>query len=192
MTVQMRVMPAVEADQGFGLLKDIVEMVKNPKAIDEAYERRRKAAQLSDDEVKKAEEARALMAQADALKDELQQHADALAAARAGHLNAVSIHTQQVESENARLAEWEVRLNEAASTQAEQNQRLAEERKKLDDRAAQIEASHAARMDEYNEKLSAMSEVTMLQNERNTRLIAWETKLKAKAARLAAEAQSEE
>jgi len=184
------IIPQAEADQGFGLLKDIVEMVKNPKAIDEAYERRRKAAQMSDDEINKAAEARALIAKADSLKDELKQKEDAIAASKIQHESNVLSHNQSVQKDNDRLNEWEKRLIAQASKQDEVDRVQAEAKKALVARAKEIEDNHAAweitskqREDAIAGKEAAQKDIDAVHKKENERL-------KAKAARLAAEAAS--
>ncbi len=191
MGAQIRIMPSAEADQGFSLLKDIVDMVKNPKAIDEAYEARRKAAELTDDEVAKSEEARALIAQADSLRDELKKREDALESAKTEHNNAVFIHIQNVQSDNLRLSERQSQLDTIAEQQAENDKKQAEDRKNMeieiqsakDDLAGKEKILDSQREENENLKLTNQEEAN--------RLAEWAKKLKAKAARVAAEAESD-
>ena len=39
MSAQVRIIPQEQMDEGFSLLRDIVDMVKNPKQIEEAHKR---------------------------------------------------------------------------------------------------------------------------------------------------------
>lgn len=185
------IIPQAEADQGFGLLKDIVEMVKNPKAIDEAYERRKQAAQLTDDEVAKAESARALIAQSDALRTEIQGHYDAIGKAQQDLTTNVDTYSQHVESENTRLSEWEARLQVIADTQAAVAATQKDSSAALDKRSKDIEDAHAKWGVDCKTREDAISATSLLQKSEDDRLATWAKKLKDKAARLAAEAQSD-
>lgn len=190
MSAQIRIMPAAEADQGFSLLKDIVEMVKNPKAIDEAYARRKKAAELTDEEVTKSAEARALIVKADDLLASLKQREDALLASKAEHDEMVSNQAKLAQAEKARLMEWESRLSEVASQQEQKERELADKNKAVDQRAIEIEAQHSIWQKSYEDRLAAISETEALHKAESERLAELEKKYKAKAARLAAEAAS--
>lgn len=187
----IRIMPTGEADQGFGLLKDIVEMVKNPKAIDEAYEARSKAAKLSDDEIAKANEARDLIAQADSIRAELKEREDVLNLALSEHENKVSIDIERVKGENSQLDARENRLNQIAAQQELDFQKNKEANDLLDKRTVKIESDSSQLLEQYDEKIAILAETEEAQEEEDARLKNWAEKLRAKAARLAAEAQSD-
>lgn len=191
MSVQMRIIPPSDADQGFGLLKDIVDMVKNPKAIDEAYERRRKAAALSEKEIEQSELARSFIASADALKKELQEREGHIAAAEKEHEKNMAAHVQRVESESTRLAEWENRLNSIAANQEQVDKNYSDIRKVLDARTAEIEKSHADWQKRYDERVAAIVQKEQSQKEEDTRLAEVGKRLRDKAAKLADLAQSD-
>ncbi len=183
------VIPQAKADEGFGLLKDIVDMVKNPKAIDEAYERRRKAAQLSDDEVQKSEAARALIAQADQLRNEFEQKSQEVEKASIA-LNAKTLaHLDQVKGTTDKMQAWEDQLNSAALQQADAAKALENDRRANAKRATEIEDAHVQWQKQFDDRLSLITKTENAQKLENTRLAEWADKLKAKAARLAAEAQ---
>lgn len=191
MGAQIRIMPTEEVDQGFGLLKDIVEMVKNPKAIDEAYERRRKAAELTDDEVKKADEARALIEQAEALRNELKKENDALEARKSAHETNVLIHRQHVDAETKRLTEWEERLDIIKKQQDETSQSHIKERADIDADARKVKEDKDKKEAEFLLRERAVKDGKAANIKEAERLAELAAKLKAKAARLAVEAANE-
>lgn len=190
MTVQQRIMNSDEANQGFGLLKDIVDMVKNPKAIDDAYERRRKAAELTDDEVAKSEEARALIAQADELKKSLQESAESILAEKSMHETNISNFNSKVQSENSRLKEWEDKLNTIAIEQEENAQKHLQAREDLLAESKKNKDSQNEREEKINFRENQVKEVEFANTKEAERISTWEQKLREKAARLAAEAAS--
>ena len=187
MSASMRIIPQDEADKGFGLLKDIVEMVKNPKAIEEAYEARRKGAQLSDDEVAKAAAARALIAQANNLQEALKQKEAALEAAQLAHSGNVSSHAQKVSVEQKRLADLEEKLNGVTKQQQDKDVAHASERKELDKRAQAVIDNELSLTSKYDALATAETASKVVQQKESARLAAWEKKLKAQAAGIAAE-----
>ncbi len=192
MSGSMRIIQQDEADKGFGLLKDIVEMVKNPKAIEAAYEARRKGAQLTDDEVAKATEARAIIAQADALREELKQGHAGLEAAKIEHTGTVKMFGDQVIKESARLNEWEGKLTDKQEKQDATDSRHNQERENLDARAREIEAKHTEWLADYDKRMETIFQTEASQKTENDRMAALAAKLKAKAARVAAEAQRDD
>ncbi len=185
------IIPQAQADEGFSLLKDIVAMIKNPDAIDEAYQRRLDAAKLTDDEVAKADAARDLIAQGDELKAALDQKADALAADRSVHENNVNQFENYKQTETARLTEWASQLETAAVAHTETEKKNQIDAKSNDERAAQIEADANARQQELDAQALAQSGVAEAQKAEDARLAAWRDQLKDKAAKLAALAQSD-
>lgn len=191
MSAQMRVMPTNEADQGFGLLKDIVDMVKNPDAIDEAYKRRQDAAKLSDEEVAKAEAARALIARADSLAASLSTREDALVADRTEHITTVKEFSEKVQAETTCLNEREAALNAIAESQATAVNALKNDRDSLNADIAKFDNDAQSKNDALNARENAIKDKEQSQKEEDDRLSVWADRLKAKAGRLMAEAQSD-
>lgn len=189
MTVQRMIIPQAEADQGFSLLKDIVDMVKNPKAIDEAYERRRKAAELTNDEVAKSEEARALITQGDALREELRKREDAIVTGREQLDKDIANHAAAVQADNERLKRFADALNEQQALQADVDKKHSQEADALAARAKQIEADHADWMKRHDDRLKSISDTETAQKAEQQSLNELRLKLLAKAKRLAAEAE---
>lgn len=189
MGAQMRIIPASEADQGFGLLREIVEMVKNPSAIDDAYERRRKAEALSESEIRKALEARAFINQEVALKAELKTREDNLATARAKHESDVGAHLERVASKEAHFAELEKQYSSVAAQQGGAQKDLEKKTSAVEARAKQIEDDLVAKEADYNARLKAIEDTEKEQQAENDRLIAERLKMRAKAERLASIAQ---
>lgn len=181
-----------EADQGFGLLKDIVEMVKNPKAIDEAYEARRKAAELTDDEVKKSGEARALIKQADDLRDEIAHKESLLEASRIEHSSKVAMHTTHANAEIARLKEWEDRLISKESQLAQTQTTMEAAALGLKQRETDIQSGHVEWEARYNQRIASVAETETAQKAEQDRLTELRLKLRAKAQRLSAEAEKDD
>lgn len=192
MSVQTRIMPAGDADQGFGLLKDIVDMVKNPDAIDEAYERRREAAKLTDVEVQKAEDARALIASADALAAALKTREDVIIADREEHIAAVKEFAEHVQAETTRLNEREVNLNQGNGELNAAKLALDSDRKEFESRSAKLDIDAAARSENLTSREAAIKNTESVQEEESIRLAAWRDKLTAKAAKLVAVAESDD
>lgn len=180
-----------EADQGFGLLKDIIDMVKNPKAIDEAYERRRKAAQLSDDEVEKSEEARALIAKADSLRADLQTKQNAIEDARAEHGRKILQHVEDMKAKSAAMTEWETRLNTITAQQVETSRKQIDKENSFDARVSEIENAQKERELDLQRREEVVAQTDKAQKLESDRLIAEDKRLKQKAARIAAEASKD-
>lgn len=190
MTSQTRIIPQDEADQGFGLLKDIIEMVKNPKAIDEAYKRRSEAAKLTDDEVAESTEARALILRAGALRDELKKREDELEAAKAEFSNLVTVSDKKASTRESALNDRGAALDLISGQQENAEKSLAESRAKLESEIAQAKAALDKRESDLAAREKQLTDATATNAANSARISDWEAKLKAKAARLAAEAAS--
>lgn len=186
------IIPQEKADEGFSLLRDIVEMVKNPKAIDDAYERRRKAAMLSDDEVAKSEAARALIAEADALRDDIKLREDNLAAEIAAHSQAVSDFTANSAEARDSLEKRGDELALIASAQAETAAVQKFEQEKISVRAAEIESARLEWEKRYDERVALIAEEEQAQKEERSKLNDERKKIREKAEKLANLAQSDE
>lgn len=180
-----------EADEGFGLLKDIVAMVKNPKIIDEAYARRSEAVKLNEEEIKKAESDRSLMAKADDLRVELQKKEDDIAEIKKKHEDAVSKHGENVKANNARLTEWETRLNTVTAQQVETSRKQLDKEAEFDVRMKEAEKVQKARELDLQRREEVVAQVDEAQKLESDRLIAEDKRLKQKAARIAAEASKD-
>lgn len=185
-------MNQTQADDGFGLLKDIVAMVKNPKAIDEAYEQRRKAVALNEEEIKKAEDARSLIAKADSLRAELRLEKDAITNAREEHEKGMKLHAEHVAAENKRLSDWETSLNNEKNTHAENVKKHTESVAALVAEEKRIKDSHAEWEVKAKEKEDAQKAVDVAQKAEAERLAEVAKKQKEKAARLAKEAAKDD
>lgn len=192
MSSAQRVLTTEEADNGFSLLRDIVGMVKNPKAIDEAYERRRKAAELTDDEVAAANDARAFIARADALRTELKQREDSLDAAKAEYEKTATARAASFQEECATLDVRKLELDATAQQQAQTEAAQQSARDKLNE---DLKAGNAA-LDARSADLDAREKIIKSGEDANAqkaqRLAELQSKLQAKAARLAAEASKDD
>lgn len=181
MSAQIRIMPTEEADKGFALLRDIVEMTKNPKAIEQAYEARRKAAALTDDEIAKADAARALISQADAMQTEIKKQQDAVDTKKAEHLKNIAAFEEKLkvlDTKAADLAIVSATHEETAKNNEREAIRLQEVSQKIESDRADQNAKIVARENAVKEKeLSSEKEVI--------RLTDWENKIKEKAKKLA-------
>ena len=186
------IIPQARADEGFALLKDIVEIVKNPKAIDEAYEARRKAAELSEDEIAQAEEARSLIAQADSVRASLKEREDAIAVAHEQLMEKMSEFDSKAEKENVRLSQWDADLKSVESQQAAMAQSLKDAKDAPDKRVSEIEVGQKGWEERYNQRLEIIANKEQAQKEEDSRLADVAKKLRDKAAKLANIAQSDE
>jgi len=191
MAAQTRIIPQEEADKGFGLLKDIVEMVKNPKAIDEAYERRLKAVQLSQDEILKYEEARVLISKADELREELGKKTIELENEKKVHEKNVAFLQSELKKKEDFLNDWNSQLNATALAHEEVEKNNSLKKKELDEGYRSLSIDSKNLLEEYNKKNFSLSQTKESLQEEADRLSSWETRLKAKATRLAAVAASE-
>lgn len=190
MSAAQRIVTDSEADIGFGFLKDIIEMVKNPKGIDEAYARRQKAAQLTDEEVIKSQEARTLIASADELRKVLKQREDDLEVAKSDQKNAFDDEFKKIKSATESLENREKELAKLASEQEGYAVKLKERSDALDLASEMLESKKAELDRAFNDKKSQQDATEIRQKEEDARLTEWAAKLKAKAQRLAAEAAS--
>lgn len=188
----IRIMPQDEADAGFGLLKDVIEMVKNPKAIDEAYAQRRKAVQLNEDEIKKAEDARALIAKADALNKKFADMETALAEKIKKHKEEVEFFDARSAADTKRLTDWEAALGAKEDKQKEIEDGHNAMRKRLDEREQEIEAAHAQWLADQADTAKENADNKKTNEDEKVRLAALAEKLKAKAEKLAALATADE
>jgi len=185
------IIPQAQADDGFSLLKDIVAMVKNPDAIDEAYQRRLDAAKLTDDEVAKANEARALIAQAAQLKADLNQQQAIIEADKISLSSDISAFETRKQSEADRLKKWEDELSTAAVAHTESERKNQETAKALEDQKTWLESDYAAKVQSLNDKEMALNGVAEAQKAEDARLATFRDQLKDKAGKLAALAQSD-
>ena len=192
MGAQMVIVPQDSVDQGFGLLKDIVEMVKNPKAIEEAYQAQRKAAELTVGEIKEAEEARTLIAQAKDLRAELESARDLLDADRERHVqemaNAVAANKKTEDS----LGRLSSELEAISVSQVEMASMLKADRKKMEDQIRDSEIALSNRSAELDAREMAIKDGEDANTQEAERLAKLAEKLKAKASRLAKEAEIDE
>lgn len=192
MGAQIRIMQQNEADQGFSLLKDIVEMVKNPAAIDEAYERRQKAAQLTDEEVAKSTEARAIISQADEFKAGLKQKEDQLAADRDSLNNDIASVKNNAIAETLRLTNWAAQLNDIATQQAKDHDIIVQQTSDLVTQKQKLDEHENLWEIDYKNRIDAVTQIEQDQKDEDQRLADWAARLKAKAASLATLAQQDE
>ena len=186
MSVQTRIIPQDEADAGFSLLKNILEIVKNPQAVEEAYEIRRKAVALTDEEIAKGIAGRALIAQADSLRDELQKKEDALSAEKLKHEDNVAASKADFDKKSKDLQDWADKLSERENGHREIEDRHKEAKAKLETDASAMRAAYAEQMGEIAAKKSAAEQAVAAAAQQKQKLAEWESKLKEKAAKLAA------
>lgn len=182
MSAQVRIMPTEEADKGFALLRDIVEMTKNPKAIEQAYETRRKAAALTEEEVAKADSARAIISQAAALETEIAKQQDAIDLQKQEHI-------KNVASFEEKLKILDVRADQLAAISAghEEAAKINDrERIRLQEIAQQLDADRGVANAQITAKQNTLSEREANANKEDVRLSEWEAKIKEKAQKLAA------
>jgi len=193
MAVSQRIMQREDFALILNELKDI-----NPSDIKALEETRRKEAALTETELAKLAESRAYIAQADSLYSELKKERDALSQIKKEHEDKVSAFSTQVQAENKRLSDWEAKLNAISAQQLETFSLFSQKEKALADERRQIEIDAATAQADLNKKV-AQIDISLKEIEKKEslnakeaeRISAWEAKLKAKAARLAAEAQSD-
>jgi hypothetical protein len=184
MSAQIRIMPTEEADKGFALLRDIVEMTKNPKAIEQAYEARRKAAALTDDEIAKAEAARVLISKADDLQADIDKKQSVIDMQKEEHIKNIAAFEEKMKILDTRAEELA-----SISAQHEQISKNNEQEKiRIQESAQQIESDRAKRESDVSARENALKEKEATAQKENERLISWESKIKTKAKKLAAEA----
>lgn len=171
-----------EFEQGTSLLKDIIDMVKNPKAIDDAYERRRKAEALTLEEANKAIEARILIGRADSLRKELGEREAALELKKAEHNKA----TDELQKEKDAVALREKEVLATTARQEETDKKHIEIKAQLEADALQLKSIHEARSVSLDARENAIKEKDALSEQEKSRLADWEKKLKEKANKLAA------
>ncbi len=191
MSAKMMITQA-QADDGFSLLKDIVAMVKNPDAIDDAYKRRLEAAKLTDDEVAKAASARALIEKADSLKDALQKRESSLQAAEIAHGSAVEEHRRRVQADTDKLKKLEEQLQIKEDSHTANVSKLIAERDKLNSDAQLAKELSAAKEQELADRERSIESMKVAQKAESDRLEEIRKKQKEKAERLAREAAKDE
>lgn len=179
MSAQMRIIPPSEADAGFGLLKDIVALAKNPNAIEAAYAETRKQAALTEEQQKKYAEAVAFMNNYDEKKKEIEEAAADLDRRQNEHARNVEKNNAEHTRKHNELQEWEARnrakeieLEGGVSVLAKDKQMLATqitaqaglhaaamlEVAKREESAQNEQANNVAfkaQLDEYKERLDA-------------------------------------
>ncbi len=131
-----------------------------------------------------------MIAQSEFLKTDLKQREDAAALEKSDHIKAISAFDDRVKSVTEAINLRSAELDYIASQQVETDKNQTEERLKLDNIATQIKLDQDARDAALNFREQAIKEGEFANSEEAKRISDWEAKLKAKAARLAAEASS--
>lgn len=159
MSAQMRIIPPNEADAGFGLLKDIVALAKNPNAIEAAYAETRKQAALTEEQQKKYAEAIAFMNNYETKKKELEDAAADLDRRQNEHARNVERNNAEHTRTHNELQEWEAR-NRAKEIELEGNvTALAKDRQALTNQiSAQTEAHATAMLEVAKREETAQNE----------------------------------
>lgn len=187
MSAQMAILQREDLAEILTALKDI-----SPSDIKQLEEAKRTQAQLTETELAKISEARAYIIKYDSLVSDMKKKEDALTLAKSEHETTVSVFDGRVESENKRLAEWETRLDGIAKDQAKITADQAEERKKIDADIKKNNAELDARSGALDSREDEIENSETLNVKEAQRLATWEAKLKAKAVRLAKEAEIDE
>lgn len=168
-------------------LKDI-----DPKAIAAMEEAKRKEAALTEEELAKLTKARSEISSYNSKMKEIKDKEEALLTEKSVHQTNVTALEDRVKSENDRLTEWENRLNLISQDHDAREQKQADEQKRVEE----DNKKKSSELDERKSKLDAqektIKETDAAQKKEQDRLTEWAAKLKAKAARMAAEAEADE
>lgn len=173
-------------------LAEILRELKNitPADIKQLEEARRKESALTDEELAKNKEARDYIAKYNTAMDEVKKREGDLAANKAEHGNNVFALNDKIKSENTRISDREARLNEVEKQLSVRESQLLSDRNKLDEDIARHSKEHASKLAELQVREKVVAEDERLNSIEADRISAMESKLKAKAQRLAAEAAS--
>lgn len=173
-------------------LADILKELKdiNPNHIIELEKTKRIQAALTETELAKMSEARAYLSKYDFTLSEFQKREAALAIATTDHENNISIFNDHVESENTRLNEWETRLNSIIEQQNAIDSALIKKQDAFKTDTEQFAKNCDTRIVQLDLREKDIRAGEEANAKEAKRISEWESKIKAKAARLAAEAAS--
>lgn len=149
-----RVIPQAELDQGFGLLKDIIAIIKDPKAMEAAHEAAREQAQLTEAEQNKVIEARAFYSDADEKAVEYRTREDAIFSGEDELNRKKGEFTAHVESEELRLKNWETEIKNSNAALLTGLLQLEADQNALKLKASEQLAEHNRKMNELSEKIT--------------------------------------
>lgn len=175
---------------GLEVLKQLLS-IKREDVIATQEEARRQI-QLTQEEQGKVAEARAYIAKYNDLAAALEQRATAVGESKKTLDKEIEDFTGKVVLENTRLIEWEKQLKSVTEQQAATDKTHKDTAGALDRRSQEIDSNHANWQAAYDKRVEAVTAKEVAQKQENERLAEIAKKLKAKAARLAAEAQADE
>jgi hypothetical protein len=151
--------------QGDGLdtLRDLVEIVKNPKLIEAAHDTHRKQLALTVDEQARVEEAKGFIAKHRDLDKGLRDREEALIIAQQEHATALENFNTHRTNETARIEDASNAIVEKSKDQAAVDVKHAQERteiernrKDVENRAAQISAEYRSKAEELERRENAL------------------------------------
>lgn len=129
-----RIPPREELESGIGFLKDIIAIIKNPKALDDAHEEAIKKIALNESEVAKLAQARKLIAEGDKIKEELAKREDAIKADKDVHEAIKKGFEHYKNSEELRLGNLVKELKDKHNEHEAVRAQLATTKTELDNR----------------------------------------------------------
>lgn len=149
-----RVIPQEELNAGFGLIKDIIAIIKDPEGFEEAHKAAREQTALTEEEKNKVIEARAFYSDADEKAAEYRVREDAIFSGEDELNRKKEEHKQHVTNEEIRLSDLESTLNSAASDLKNGQQKLESDKQTLERLKGELLAEHNRKLTELSEKIA--------------------------------------
>lgn len=179
MASQTRIMTAA---QDLGTLRELAELIKNPKAITEAHEEARKQQALTEDEARKTAEAKDFIAKYNQLEKDLKAREDKLAADKITHAQEAAESQVAFKAESERLAIADKELSDKIKAHTESQKQLLADRKNLEAEKAQHQQEFKDMLKKLEAKAASDDKLRIANEARAVNLASQEEKLRAKAA----------
>lgn len=174
----------VQQTDNLSTLKDLAELIKDPKAIIEAHETARKQMALTEAEITKVEEARNFIKEYTKLSEDLKKQQANLDFSRAQHEQVITEFDIKTSNISQQLNDREEQIAKKEAQLAASQKQLAEDQKTLTDAQHNLTRTHYEAMRKVQKAAEDNEIVKKVLDEKANRLAEHEINLKAKAKKI--------
>lgn len=169
---------------GLQSIKQLMELFKNPKSISDAAELARKEAALTEDELAKATEARALIAKADVLYKDLKEKGDELTNLQSNHATELNQFKEEKASWEAQVSATNLQIDNRTAQLDDAQKSLINNQKQLEQDRKVFEKETSDKSDNLLKREDAVQQRENADIIRKNALKEYEEVLKQKATKL--------
>lgn len=180
MAVQQRIF---QTTNDLGTLRELVDLIKDPKKLIAAHDEARKQTALTEDEARKAAEARDFIVKSKQISDDLEAQRKKVEKDKAAHEEKLTADNEASARESERLAVMADSLNGKAKEHAATDARQKSERKDLEDYKNRLDADYKNKLIELNKKATADDKLRLANETEASSLATLRKILEAKAAK---------